>query len=381
MLGMADGGSFEMASGGENECGDEDKENDRRRWRDRKRRKEQSNSESENEEERYVVGMRAEVKADGIFGNQHEVGKFIEKRVGKVKSVRVTRGGTVIIECRNCDQSYKAIMIRDYGETPVATFHLGTGGIKKRKGVISGVPLTVKPELFEREVEDVYEARRLSRYREGQREDTMSMCLTFEGELPERIYVGYVTYRVRPYERGPIRCFCCQEYGHVAAVCRGVRRCGRCGKEKCDEKCVTEEPACLHCNGAHFVGSAECPKRKEEDKVNRIRMDKTKRVTYAEALKRMDEDEKADEKADGNGKRETDVVKKRDERNLCMDKRQFLAFIAMVINCAIEMQGKSERIKMVLEAARRFLNIEDITGEDLDNTLRGVSTNQTNGSE
>ena len=61
--------------------------------------------------------------------------------------------------------------------------------------------------------------------------------------------------------------------------------------------------------------------------------------------------------------------------------RQFLAFIAMVINCAIEMQGKSERIKMVLEAARRFLNIEDITGEDLDNTLRGVSTNQTNGSE
>ena len=53
-----------------------------------------------------------------------------------------------------------------------------------------------------------------------------------------------------------------------------------------------------------------------------------------------------------------------------MDKRQFLAFIAMVINCAVEMQGKSERIKMVLDAARRFLGIEDITGEDLDTTLR-----------
>ena len=80
--------------------------------------------------------------------------------------------------------------------------------------------------------------------------------------------------------------------------------------------------------------------------------------------------------------RETEEIKERDERNVCMDKRQFLAFIAMVINCAVEMQGKSERIKMVLEAARRFLNIVDITGEDLDSTLReGFATPQTNGFE
>ena len=45
----------------------------------------------------------------------------------------------------------------------------------------------------------------------------------------------------------------------------------------------------------------------------------------------------------------------------------------MVINCVVEVKGKSEKmikIKMVLEAARRFLNIVDITGEDLDITLR-----------
>ena len=98
------------------------------------------------------------------------------------------------------------------------------------KGVISGVPLDIKPDMFVEEVEGVCEARRLSRYREGQREQTKSICLTFEGELPERIDVHYVTYRVRTY-RGPIRCFCCQEYGHVASLCRGVRRCGRCGGE------------------------------------------------------------------------------------------------------------------------------------------------------
>lgn len=49
----------------------------------------------------------------------------------------------------------------------------------------------------------------------------------------------------------------------------------------------------------------------------------------------------------------------------------FLAFIAMVINCAMEIQVKSERIKMLLDTARRFLNVGDISGEDLDVTLRG----------
>ena len=42
----------------------------------------------------------------------------------------------------------------------------------------------------------------------------------------------------------------------------------------------------------------------------------------------------------------------------------------MVINCAAEIQGKSERIKMVLDTTRRYLNIVDMSG-DLDVTLQG----------
>ena len=57
-----------------------------------------------------------------------------------------------------------------------------------------------------------------------------------------------------------------------------------------------------------------------------------------------------------------------------------MAFIAMVINCAGDIQTKSERIKMVLEAARRFLDVLDVTGEDLDKTLReGVVVAQASG--
>merc|ERR1712105_79234 len=42
----------------------------------------------------------------------------------------------------------------------------------------------------------------------------------------------------------------------------------------------------------------------------------------------------------------------------------------MVINCAAEIKGKSERIKMVLEAGRRFLGVMDVSGEDVDGVLR-----------
>ena len=46
-------------------------------------------------EERFVVGMRAEIIANGVFENPLEVGKFIEKKVGRVDSVRITRSGVV----------------------------------------------------------------------------------------------------------------------------------------------------------------------------------------------------------------------------------------------------------------------------------------------
>ena len=127
-----------------------------------------------------------------------------------------------------------------------------TGIRERRRGVISGVPLTVKMEAILDDVDGVCDAKRLTRFREGIREETTSICITFEGSsLPERIYFEYLCYRVRPYERAPLRCFCCQQYGHVAAVCRGSKRCGRCGKESCKEECKErEEPAkCLHCGG------------------------------------------------------------------------------------------------------------------------------------
>ncbi len=90
--------------------------------------------------------------------------------------------------------------------------------------------------------------------------------------------------------------------------------------------------------------------------MNKIRAERG--LSYTEATKRMER----------NSERVT-VLKEQEHgagQNICMDEKPFLAFIAMVLN----IQGKAERIKMVPDAARRFLNVVDISGEDVDITLR-----------
>lgn len=53
------------------------------------------------------------------------------------------------------------------------------------------------------------------------------------------------------------------------------------------------------------------------------------------------------------------------ERNINVDRKSFFSeFVLTVINCAVELQGKSEIINMVLDNAKGFLKVED-----LDHTL------------
>lgn len=141
----------------------------------------------------------------------------------------------------------------------------------------------------------------------------------FEGELPERVYLEYVCYRVRPYERAPLRCFCCQEFGHVAALCIGVRRCGRCGKNNCyDKECNVEkvQAICLHCKRNHHTGFAQCPKRIKEVKVNKIRAENG--WSYVEAVKRMERIDKMVAVQKEEEQKRTGA-----DQNICMDKNVF----------------------------------------------------------
>lgn len=76
------------------------------------------------------------------------------------------------------------------------------------------------------------EIRRLQYTEDRERKDSLSIMILFdEGKLPERIFLGYISYAVCPFVPHPLRCYKCQRYGHVVAVCRGKLRCARCGGE------------------------------------------------------------------------------------------------------------------------------------------------------
>ena len=120
-----------------------------------------NSSEQLRKKKSYLVGMIALTRMDGIFKNPHRVGKFVEEKVGAVKSVRITRSGMVIIDCVSKPQGWKALDISTYKDhSCVECFQPGSEAMKK--GVISGVSLLVDAELFEA-VEGVLEARGIKR--------------------------------------------------------------------------------------------------------------------------------------------------------------------------------------------------------------------------
>lgn len=51
-------------------------------------------------------------------------------------------------------------------------------------------------------------------------------------------------------------------------------------------------------------------------------------------------------------------------------RKAFLAFITIVFKCTTEIDGKTDRIKMALDVARRLLIVVGISGEKLDVKLR-----------
>lgn len=90
------------------------------------------------------------------------------------------------------------------------------------RGVITGIPTNVSEDQIKESVEGakVIAVRRLKTTWNGERCDSLVVMLKFEEErLPTNVYTGYMSYVVKPYVLPPLRCFKCQKYGHVAAVC------------------------------------------------------------------------------------------------------------------------------------------------------------------
>lgn len=91
--------------------------------------------------------------------------------------------------------------------------------------------------------------------------------------LPDRVNIGYQLFWVKPYILAAFKCYKCQRFGHVAAVCKGKTRCGKCGHclyENCMERTDLKCSNCGDKYSAAYKGCAAVVHAKEVQKIKTI---------------------------------------------------------------------------------------------------------------
>lgn len=128
----------------------------------------------------------------------------------------------------------------------------------------------IKSNITGARVTGVKFVRRLKCVRNNEKTDSLSVMINFdENSLSERVYLGFVSYEVRPYIPPPLRCYKCQKFSHVAAVCRGKQSGGDHEYGKCGQGV---NPKCCNCGGVHRAGYGGCHVWKNAVKVQNVRM-------------------------------------------------------------------------------------------------------------
>lgn len=304
--------------------------------------------------------------------NPVKLTKEINTLVGKVKCAKILRDGSLLIICNDVKHKERALsMSKVLGEN-VSGKLLDRG--KYLRGVITGIPPEVPVEEIKTNVSGgkVVEVRRLKMNRNGERSDSFSVMLKFEERvLPDKVYVGYMSYGVRPFIPPPLRCFKCQKFGHVAAVCKGKQRCGRCAGDheygKCEEGAALK---CCNCGGEHSSAYRGCTVSKRAEEVQKVKIQTG--VSFAEAARKIPAqstvqvNKTAAVEACSSACQGCSKIK---EDTLLMRKDDFVLFMVEIINCTAQVERKTEKIKIIVKAAQKYLGFKNTSWELVEERL------------
>ena len=110
-----------------------------------------------------------------------------------------------------------------------------------------------------------------------------TLCLTFDSpDLPDRVNIGYKSYKVKLFAQKTQQCFKCQRYGHHSSNCKGHDRCRKCGKNYKTSDCENGTLKCVNCKGSHASSSKECPWYEKTKQANKVMA--AQKMTFREAL-------------------------------------------------------------------------------------------------
>ena len=210
------------------------------------------------------------IKTPGKYQNSRNIQKEIRKHKGEIQmkyAYPLNRGGIVVhveteqeVEILKADWPAEAfcnstgISVHDNSQIPRCVF-------KNTSPVHSS-------EVIREEVRNItglsVSVRRL-KYRDTGRPMPI-VVVTCESQenlqvlLKSKIQINKKVIKVVPYQSKrytPTRCFNCQEFGHIAALCKKEERCEKCA-ENHKGKCVNSF-RCVNCGGGHPASSLSCP--------------------------------------------------------------------------------------------------------------------------
>ncbi len=219
------------------------------------------------------------------------------------------------------------------------------------------------------------DVKRLKCNRNNERGDSLSVMIHFDDDkLPSKVFLGFMSFSVRPYVPPPLRCYKCQKCGHVAAVCRGKQRCARCGGEHEYGKCGQEvNPKCCNCGGDHSAGYGGCKVRKHAAQVQNVRIQEG--LTYSEALKKVGKNLESGEKSKEIIQQKTEMAKEKTKEKFGIKNNvAFVTFMAEVVNCSAQTESRTERIRIIIKAAEKYLEIEGISVDMINVKLKMQTT-------
>jgi predicted transcriptional regulator len=108
---------------------------------------------------------------------------------------------------------------------------------------------------------------------------------------------------------------------------------------------------------SHGAGDQKCPVQDRQVEVSRVTV--VQKLSYAEAMKKVEEDGSMgrDPEKSGVSSRSVPVQRDRPTSEMCFIKMGVFAFIAMVINFTAGTESKSQKIDVVVAAAERYLGV------------------------
>lgn len=251
------------------------------------------------EEDRRTVRKKVERKEVKIilkFRKEDEhvnlspiaLSRELKKKVGEVETAKILRDGNLLIICKTEEQKNKALKIESVCKKMVSE-RKTLGESRVTRGVITGIPVDEDLEKLKRSIfgGQVSVAKRLLRTVEGKRVESLYVLLEFQqSELPEKVRIGCMIFPARPYIPPPLRCYKCQRYGHIAAVCKGKQRCPKCGGEHRFEECRENmQDKCCNCGGPHRVTYGGCEVRKRAVEIQQVKT--VSNISYSEAVKKV----------------------------------------------------------------------------------------------